>query len=158
MPIAKLKNFLDDQHVQYISIIHSRAHTAQETAEVAHIPGRQLAKTVMVKLDGKMAMVVLPASEQIDLDLLQGCAGVNSAELADEKEFSALFPQCEIGAMPPFGNLYGMMVYVEEDLTTAGTIAFNAGSHLELIQLSYNDFERLVKPRIVRIASTYTAA
>ncbi len=150
MPVQKLKEFLDQNRVKYVVITHSPAHTAQEIAASAHIPGREMAKTVIVKLDGRMAMAVLPASELIDLDLLADAAFAQRAELADEDEFRDRFPDCELGAMPPFGNLYGMDVYVAEELTQDEEIAFNAGSFTELVRMSYADFARLVKPRILR--------
>lgn len=156
MPSAKLKEYLDSENIKYVSIIHSRAYTAQETAESAHIPGKELAKTVMVKIDGEMAMAVLPASDRIDFDLLRGSADATNVTLADETEFNSMFPESEVGAMPPFGNIYGMDVYVEESLSDDKEIAFNAGSHSELIKLSYSDFERLVKPKIVRISNRYS--
>ena len=155
MPAKKLKEFLDSENIKYISIMHSRAYTSQETAEMAHISGKELAKTVMVKLDGQMAMAVLPADEQIDLDLLKSNTNAKKAVLATEDQFRNLFPQCETGAMPPFGNLYGQDVYVEESLTADETIAFNAGSHSELIQLNFSDFKRLVKPKVVRMSTRY---
>ena len=156
MPSAKLKEYLDSENIKYVSIIHSRAYTAQETAESAHIPGKELAKTVMVKIDGEMAMAVLPASDRVDFDLLRGVADAANVTLADEAEFNSIFPESEVGAMPPFGNMYGMDVYVEESLSDDKEIAFNAGSHSELIKLSYSDFERLVKPKIVRISNRYS--
>ena len=155
MPAGKLKEFLDSENIKYISIMHSRAYTSQETAEMAHISGKELAKTVMVKLDGRMAMAVLPADEQIDLDLLKSNTNAKKAVLATEDEFRNLFPQCETGAMPPFGNLYDQEVYVEESLAADETIAFNAGSHSELIQLSYKDFARLVNPKVIRMSTRY---
>jgi Ala-tRNA(Pro) deacylase len=151
MPIQKLKDYLDDHHTKYVTIRHSRAYTAQETAQSAHIPGKELAKTVMVKVDGKMAMVVVPASEHVDLSELRRLIGAGKVELADELEFKSLFPDCEIGAMPPFGNLYGMEVFASKNLAEDEQIAFNAGSHTELIKLAYRDFESLAAPKIVRI-------
>lgn len=153
MPVARLKEFLDSHNVKYVTISHSPAITAQEIAASAHIPGKELAKTVMVKIDGKMAMAVLPASHQVDFDLLKEVTGAERVELATEKEFSDLFPQCEVGAMPPFGNLYGMDVIVSKNLAEDDQIAFNAGSHTELIRLAYNDFERLVGPKVVRLSA-----
>ena len=150
MPVRKLKDFLDSHHVKYVTISHSPAYTAQEIAASAHIPGKELAKTVMVKIDGKMAMAVLPASYKVDFDLLKEVAGASSAELASEEEFKDMFPECEVGAMPPFGNLYEMEVFVAESLAEDEEIAFNAGSHTELIRLTYEDFERLVKPKVVQ--------
>ncbi len=157
MPARKLKEFLDANGVKYITITHSRAYTAQEVAASAHIKGKDLAKVVMVVLDDKMAMVVLPASYQIDFDLLKAATGSNMVRLATEAEFQEMFPECETGAMPPFGNLYGMDVYVAEELTQDEEIAFNAGSHTELIRMAYRDFERLVRPKVVRIAARQTA-
>ncbi|MBI5677553.1 MAG: YbaK/EbsC family protein [Planctomycetes bacterium] len=149
MPVQKLKEFLDSHNIKYVVISHSRAFTAQETAASAHVPVKELAKTVMVKIDGKMAMAVLPASCKVDFDLLKKATGVATIEIANEKEFKDLFPECEIGAMPPFGNLYGMDVFVTESLTEDKEIAFNAGSHRELVKMAYKDFERLVKPKVV---------
>jgi Ala-tRNA(Pro) deacylase len=146
MPVKKLKEFLDSSGVKYVSIVHSMAYTAQEIAATTHIPGKEIAKTVMVKLDGKMAMAVLPASYRVDFDLLQEAAGASNVELADEDEFKGMFPECDIGAMPPFGNLYGMDVFVAETLAEDEEISFNAGSHTELIKMAYKDFENLAKP------------
>jgi Ala-tRNA(Pro) deacylase len=151
MPVKKLKDFLDKNGVKYVSIRHSPAFTAQEIAASAHIPGKELAKTVMVKLDGKMAMAVLPASFRVDFGLLKKAAGARKAELAGEDEFRGAFPECELGAMPPFGNLYGMPVYASEALAEDEEIAFNAGSHIEVLKLAYKEFERLVKPTVTRL-------
>ena len=150
MPVQELKNFLDFEHVKYVSIRHSPAYTAQEIAASAHIPGKELAKTVMVKVEGEMAMAVLPASEKVDLPGLRDAIGARRVELASEEEFRNRFPGCELGAMPPFGNLYGMDVYVSESLSRDKEIAFNAGSHTELIRLAYRDFHRLAKPKVLR--------
>jgi Ala-tRNA(Pro) deacylase len=152
MPLRKLKNFLDSENTKYVTISHSTAYTANEVAASAHIPGKELAKTVMVKIDGKMTMTVLPASYKVDFGLLQEATGASKAELASEQEFQDMFPGCEIGAMPPFGNLYGMEVFVDESLCEDEEIAFNAGSHTELIRLSYKDFEKLVKPKVVKFS------
>jgi len=153
MPVKKLKEFLDENKVKYMVCIHSTAYTAQEIAASAHIPGKDVAKTVMVKIDDKMAMAVLPASYRVDFDLLKDGTGAKSVELASEEEFKYLFPDCEIGAMPPFGNLYDMDVYVAASLTEDEEIAFNAGSHRELIKLSYKDFAKLVKPKVLKFSA-----
>jgi Ala-tRNA(Pro) deacylase len=105
MPLNKLKAYLDDHNIRYISIKHSKAYTAQEIAESVHIPGKEVAKTVMIKINGQMAMAVLPATERVDFDLLKSVAGTQNVQLAGEEEFKNLFPECEAGAMPPFGNL-----------------------------------------------------
>ena len=152
MPVNILKEFLDSEDVKYVSITHSPAFTAQQVAASAHIPGKELAKSVVVKMDGKLAMAVLPASFKVDFDLLREASGAERVELAGEAEFKEAFPGCEVGAMPPFGHLYGLDVYVAETLAEDDEIAFNACSHTELIRLSYADFERLVKPKTVRIS------
>jgi Ala-tRNA(Pro) deacylase len=150
MPVKKLKEYLDNQGIEYVTINHSLAYTAQRIAAAAHISGKDLAKTVMLKADGKMMMTVLPASCKINLDLLKDGIKAGKLELATEKEFKDLFPDCEVGAMPPFGNLYSMETYVAEKLAEDEEIAFNAGSHRELIKLSFNDFKDLVKPKIIK--------
>ena len=149
MPVKRLKEFLDHNKVKYVTIAHSLAYTAQEIAALTHIKGRELAKTVMVKLDGKLAMTVLPASEKVELELLEVLAGVGKAEIATEADFANTFPDCELGAMPPFGNLWGIPVYVAKHLAEDEEIAFNAGSHTELIRMSYADFESIVQPRVL---------
>ena len=156
MSATKLKEYLDQENIKYTCINHTVAYTAPETAQSAHIPGNEMAKTVVVKLDGKHAMVVLPAQDHVDLELLKGVSGAKDASLATETEFMSHFPECEVGAMPPFGNLYHMDVYVEEALSNDEVIAFNACSHNELIELPYNDYVQIVKPKIVRISTKYS--
>lgn len=153
MPATKLKEFLEAKRVKYSVLTHSTAYTAQEIASLAHIRGQELAKTVIVKVDGRMAMAVLPASRQVDLSLLRGYARARTVSLATEAEFRDLFPGCETGAMPPFGNLYDVPVFVDECLSKDKEIAFSAGTHNELIRLSYEDFARLVQPRVVALAA-----
>ena len=157
MPLNKVKTFLDEHGTKYVVISHSKAFTAQGIAAIAHVSGKELAKTVIIKLDGALAMAVLPASYQVDLEELRRRTGVNNAELATEREFKQHFPDCETGAMPPFGNLYGIPVYVDETLTLDREIAFNAGSHYELIKMSFRDFERLVKPEVMEFSSAHAA-
>lgn len=152
MPVQKLKEFLDRERIRYVTIIHSRAYTAQEIAASAHIPGKDVAKSVIVKLDGKMAMAVLPASYKVDFDLLKEATGAKKVELATEKEFKDKFPDCEVGAMPPFGNLYDMEVFAAYSLREDEEIAFNAGTHTELMKVSYADFERLAKPVLLKFS------
>lgn len=151
MAISKLKAFLDEHQVKYVTVSHSKAFTAQEVAASAHISGDRLAKVVIVKLDGELAMVVLPASDRLDLDRLKQDTEAGSVELADEDEFKSRFADCELGAMPPFGNLYEVPVYVAERLREQDQIAFNAGTHTELVQLAYDDFERLAEPELVSL-------
>jgi len=156
MPLNKVRSFLDQHHIKYVVISHSKAYTAQGIAAVAHIKGQELAKTVIVKLDGVLGMAVLPASFQVDLLALKKAAGVKDAALASEREFKQHFPDCETGAMPPFGNLYSIPVYVDEALTRDTEIAFNAGTHLELIRMSCADFERLVKPLVLPFSTRHS--
>ncbi len=152
MPIRKLKAFLDENGVKYVTITHSPAFTAQEVAASAHIPGKEIAKTVMIKVDGKMAMAVLPATYKVDLEQLRQAIGAKTLELATEEEFKDLFPECELGAMPPFGNLYGMDVFMAAALAEDEEIAFNAGTHTELIKMAFPDYVRLVHPVELRFA------
>lgn len=152
MPIKKVKDYLDNNKIKYVIISHSPAFTALEVAATTHVSGQQLAKTVMVKLDGRMSMIVLPANYKIDFNLLKEITGARKIELADEDEFISIFPKCEVGAMPPFGNLYNLEVFVSETLTLGEEIAFAAGSHSEVIKMSYKDFAMLVKPIVMKIS------
>ncbi len=149
MPLLKLRKFLDAQNVRYVTITHSPAFTAQEVAAAAHIPGKEMAKAVMVKIDGEMTMVVLPSTMKVDFTLLLDATGAQEVELAHEKEFKNLFPDCALGTMPPFGHLFGVRTLVAEELTEDEEIAFNAGSTTEVIKLAYRDYERLVQPRVL---------
>lgn len=150
MAEKKVIDFLDKENVKYILLKHSPAYTSQEIAASAHIPGKELAKTVIIKIDGRFAMAVLPASYKISFNELKEMLGENSVRLAYEQEFLDKFPDCEIGAMPPFGNLYDMEVFVAESLTEDEEIAFNACNHTELIKMKFKDFENLVKPTILK--------
>lgn len=149
MSLQQLRVFLDQNKVKYLTITHSPAHTAQEIAQAAHVPGNQMAKTVMVKIDGEMAMVVLPATMKVDFTRLLEATGAQTVELAQEREFVGLFPDCAVGTMPPFGNLYGIRTFVAEELTEDEEIAFNAGSATEVITLAYRDYARLVQPHLL---------
>ena len=157
MPATKLKEFLDSHNIKYVSITHSKAYTAQGIAAAAHISGKELAKTVMIAIDGEMAMAVLPASEQVNLDSLKTALKAKKVDLASERQFRDRFADCELGAMPPFGNLYNLKVIVDETLTHDKEIAFNAGTHLELIKLAYSDFQTLVQPTVLRFSRRATA-
>jgi len=149
MPTATLKELLDREGIKYITIQHSLAYTAQEVAAAAHVPGKEMAKTVVAKLDGKPALVVLPAGEKVNFDKLRAKTGARDVELATEQEFAGLFPGCELGAMPPFGNLYGLDTYVSPTLAADDEIAFNAGTHTEVVKMPYRDFERVVHPKAI---------
>jgi Ala-tRNA(Pro) deacylase len=148
MPTRKLQALLMENRVAHQVIPHRVAFTATAVAGAAHIPGREIAKTVVVNLDGHHALAVLPANRKVDLERLRVATGARSAALVDEREFAGEFPECEPGAMPPFGSLYGLPVYVEPHLAQDDNIAFNAGSHTELVRMAYQDFERLAHPTI----------
>jgi len=152
MPVTALKEFLDANGVKYVTMTHSPAYTANEVAASAHVPGKEMAKTVIVRVDDHLAMAVLPASCMISFDQLRNAIGVAHVTLATEAEFRERFPECEVGAMPPFGNLYGLDVYVADELAEDTEIVFNAGSHTEAIRLAYADFDRLVKPLTMTFA------
>jgi Ala-tRNA(Pro) deacylase len=154
MPARSLQTFLDSHQIKYVTIRHSPAYTAQEIAASAHISGKQLAKTVIVKLDGQLAMAVLPASDRVDVERLQAAAGARTVALATEQDFQDRFPECEVGAMPPFGPLYGLDVWVAARLAEDEEIAFNAGDHTELIRMAYRDFDRLVQPKVGQFSAT----
>lgn len=149
MPARKLNEYLDSQGVNYVTINHSRTYTATETALAAHINGKEMAKAVILKLDGRLAMAVLPSDRQVHVRRIRKATGAHRVEIAKENEFRDLFPGCETGAMPPFGNLYGMDVLVDDHLMEDEEIAFNAESHTQLMKLRYRDFERLTQPRMM---------
>lgn len=153
MALASLMEYLDTHNVAYIVISHSPAYTAQVVAGLAHISGKELAKTVIVKLDGKLAMAVLPAKFHVDLELLRKMANAKTVALASEDEFKDRFPECETGAMPPFGNLYGIPVFADDSLEKDKEIAFNAGTHRELIRMRWEDFKKLAEPKVIRFAA-----
>jgi Ala-tRNA(Pro) deacylase len=149
MILKRLRDCLDNHNVKYTVISHSPAFTAQEIAATVHISGREVAKTVIVSVDGKKMMVVLPASHMVDFRILREQLKAKDVVLATETEFRDLFPECEVGAMPPFGTLFGMDVISSKALTEDKEIAFNAGSHRELVQMQYQDFAEIVAPRLM---------
>lgn len=154
MPIlTKLREFLDQNKVQYEVITHRQAFTAQEVAAAEHVPGKQLAKVVILRSGASFLMAVLPAPYRVDLDRAKAALAKPDLVLASEQEFAGLFPQCEAGAMPPFGNLYGLPVYVDQILTRDEVIVFNAGTHTQTVKMKYADFARLVQPAVSSFAT-----
>lgn len=143
----RLEDFLRKNNVDFKTFTHPEAFTAQEIAAAMHIKGRELAKSVMIKADGRMIMAVLPASSRIDIPKLKDAVH-QDVKIATEAEFKQLFPDCEPGAEPPFGNLYDVETIVDESLTRDEHIYFNAGNHYEAVEMDYKDFEKLVKPRV----------
>jgi Ala-tRNA(Pro) deacylase len=152
MPLSKLRKFLDSHHIRYLVISHSLAYTAQGIAARVHLSGKKLAKTVIVKIDGVLAMAVVPASLHVDLDRLKKLTGAQRVEIASEHEFKDAFPDCETGAMPPFGNLYDMAVYADTGLAENEEITFSAGTHRELVRMNWLDMVRLVNPLVGNLA------
>jgi Ala-tRNA(Pro) deacylase len=146
MPCDKLLDYLTENGVDFELTEHPKAYAAQDVAHKAGVPGRAFAKTVLVKLDGLLAMAVVPAEHKVNFHMLREVAGAETISLATEDDFELRFPDCELGAMPPFGNLYGMRVLVDEHLRDTDIMVFNAGSHTEVITMPYADFLRLVEP------------
>jgi len=159
MPIhTKLREFLDASGVAYEVRSHLQAFTAQEVAAAQHVPGREMAKVVIVRAGREFLMAVLPAPQRVDLGQLGAAAGKPDLHLATEAEFAGLFPACEAGAMPPFGNLYGLPVWVDQALTRDKDISFNAGTHEQTVRMAYADFARLVQPRVASFGMQARAA
>jgi Ala-tRNA(Pro) deacylase len=156
MPTDRLVSFLDRNEVDYATLAHSEAYTARAVASAVHLPATEIAKTVMIKIDGELAMAVLPASRDVDLEILEAVLGADRVRLAGESHFKRHFPDCETGAMPPFGNLYGMKVFVDEGLTHDRVIAFQAGNHSEAIRMAYQDFARLVRPEVLSFSTPHS--
>lgn len=149
MPSKALEEYLRKNNVKYSCINHPVAYASKEVSHVSHIPEQDLAKTVIINAGKKMVMVVLPSSVSVDFQSLRKSLHENDVSLATEKEFSKQFPDCELGAMPPFGNLYNMEVYVDKSLSHNTEIAFNAGTHNEVVKLLYKDFDKLVHPKVI---------
>lgn len=143
-----IEHFLDAQHVSYSVMHHRPAFTAQEEAAVTHVPGRRWAKTVACIADDTPILAVVPAPSRIDVDRLRAVSGAREIRLASEREFGPMYPDCETGAMPPFGPLYGQPVFVDRSLTGDEEIVFNAGSHREAVRMRYDDFDRVVHPTV----------
>ena len=152
MPIlTKLKEMLDGAKVPYEIFNHPLAYTSQEIAATQHVPGKEIAKVVILHVDGTLVMAVVAGSHKIGLDTVRSSLGAFSVRLATEDEFVSRFPGCEIGAMPPFGNLFGMKVIVDPALEKDKYIYFNAGNHVQTVRLAYKDFVALVKPEVARL-------
>ncbi|MFN8007807.1 MAG: YbaK/EbsC family protein [Terriglobia bacterium] len=151
---SRLLDYLDQNKVWYVRMSHPRAYTAQEIAAVQHIPGSEMAKTIILKADEDFVMMVVPATKRIAIETLKEKLPYREITFATEYEFAWLFPDSEVGAMPPFGNLYDLTVYVDKSLSTHKEIVFNAGTHAETIRMLYKDFEALVRPKIIDLFSS----
>jgi len=153
MPLLeKLRVFLNENHAEYTHTVHPIAYTAREVALAEHLPAREVAKTVVIHGDSGYHMLVLPASKLVDFQELRIALGLSHARMVPETELNRLFPDCELGAMPPVGNLYGMPVYLDSVLASEDVITFNAGTHRDVVHMSTAEFRRLVRPTIVSLA------
>jgi Ala-tRNA(Pro) deacylase len=150
---AKIKQYLDQNNAPYQVILHEEVYTAQELAQALHVPGKELVKVVIIKADDRYCMAVLPATRKIDLSALRSLLNTATLTIATEQELKALFPEAEIGAMPPFGNLAALETWVDESLTADEYITFNAGTHYEAIRMHYADFERLALPHVASFST-----
>ena len=150
MASARLRELLERSSVPYQTLSHPTSIDAQRTADRLHVRGDEVAKTVGVRVDGRLCLVVLPASDHVDLERLRQGLGAREVELADPDELREAFPDCEVGAMPPFGSLYGVEVFVSPRLREDERITFKAGSHEEAICMRYGDYGRLAAPTVVR--------
>ena len=153
MAVNELMNYLDSNQIKYVTVNHSQAYTAQEIAAVAHISGKEMAKSVIFRIDDSYCMVVVPANYWVDCENLKEITGAGFVELAREEDFSGFFPNCEVGAMPPFGHLYKMEVFMDERLLTDTEISFNAGSYSLLIRMALQDYVELANPVIVSLST-----
>ncbi|MBN2039915.1 MAG: YbaK/EbsC family protein [Spirochaetes bacterium] len=149
MKCEKVRNYLDENHIPYQTITHFRTYSAQQTAHSVHRHGKELAKPIIVKVNGRPIMVVVTANQKVNLTFLKKIFSTIDVELASETDIMKLFPDCECGAMPPFGKFYGMDELISEDLTKDDMIYFNAGNHTELIGMKYSDFAEIIHPRVV---------
>ena len=152
MAIRRTIEFLDGNNVKYVMLKHSPAYAAEDVAASVHVPARTFAKTIAVKLDGQLALAVVPATRQVDLGLLRVAGGASQADIADASEIASRFEGCQVGSMPPFGNLFGLATYVEATLTKRTFIAFNAGSHTDVVVMRFSDYRRLAHPKMARIS------
>lgn len=153
--LKKLKAVLDEAKISYEVYNHPLAYTAQEIASAQHVSGKELAKVVMLMVDGGLVMGVITGNQKIGLYTVKASLGAKEARLATEDEFTSRFPECEIGAMPPFGNLFGLPVVVDPAVEKDEYVYFNAGNHAQTVHLRYKDFERLVTPRLARLTEEH---
>lgn len=154
----RIREFLDENDVQYEWLPHPQAYAAQEVAHSLHISGKRLAKTVILDFDGRLIMAVLPAAHHLDLNKLKEALAAKRLEMLPESELTELFPDCDLGAIPPFGNLYGMDVWVDHSLTESDEFVFTAGTHRDAVRMDYSDYAGLVNPHVGRFSEIVPAA
>lgn len=156
MPMSStLKSYLNEQGIRYVHRTHPRVFTAQEVAAIEHIPGIELAKAVVLSADNEMVMAVLPASYVVNLETFKQYLGVSKMQLAAESELREIFPTCELGAVPPLGNLFGLRVFCDSSLERDREIEFNAGTHTDTIRMDFADFVRLARPKMLQFADKH---
>ena len=153
MPVARLADLLEAEGVEYEVIHHKTDYTALQAAQDTETPGWEFAKTVVLEAGGESVLAVLPAPARIDREKLGAVVGKGVALLADESRMRELFPDCDVGAEPPFGTLYDLPVYVDTHLADDEYITFNAGTHEEAVRMRYSDFERLARPTVCAIVA-----
>jgi Ala-tRNA(Pro) deacylase len=154
----RIREYLDENDVQYEWLPHPQAYTSQEVAHSLHISGKRLAKTVLLDADGLLVMAVLPASLRLSLGKIQEELHAKRVEMLAESELAELFPDCDLGAIPPFGNLYGMDVLVDGSLAGSEELVFTAGTHRDAIRMRYKDFAALANPRVGHFAEMLSIA
>ena len=155
--LGKLQELLEKHQVSYTHHVHATAYTAKEVASMEHLPNHRFAKVVVFTGEEGIGMAVLPADYVVDMQELRVALGLKRARLATEKELAEQFPDCELGAMPPVGNLYNMPTFVESSLTEEERIAFNAGTHRDVIYIRFEDYKRLASPTIIHFSRLATA-
>jgi Ala-tRNA(Pro) deacylase len=154
---TRLRELLDAEGLKYVVTSHSQAFTAQEVAQRLHVSGREMAKTVVLRTAGGLALAVVRAPDRVDLERAGAILG-EDVSLASEREFERAFPDCEMGAMPPFGNLYGLPTLVDEELAKDQEIVFNAGTHTDAIRMAFRDFTTAAQPRLARVSESTAPA
>jgi Ala-tRNA(Pro) deacylase len=150
--LEKLRVFLDENHAEYTHTVHPLAYTAREVASAEHLPPREVAKVVVIFGDNDYHMIVVPANRLVDFQEVRLTLGLTHSRMATEDEISRLFPDCELGAMPPLGNLYGIPVYLDSCLAAEEMIAFNAGTHRDVIHMKTADYQKLAAPKVISLA------
>jgi Ala-tRNA(Pro) deacylase len=153
----RIRDYLDSQKALYEWLPHPQAFTAQEVAHALHVSGKRLAKTVVLNADGRLVMAVLPASHRLTMSELKAALEVRHLEMLPENELAKLFPDCDLGALPPFGNLYGIEVWVDAVVAESGEIVFTAGTHVDAVRMKYSDYAELAKPHVSRFSEIWAS-
>ena len=153
----RIRDYLDSQKAPYEWLPHPQAFTAQEVAHSLHVSGKRLAKTVILNADGRLVMAVLPASHRLIMPELKAALEVRRLEMLPESELAKIFPDCDLGAIPPFGNLYGIEVWVDRPVEESGELVFTAGTHVDAVRMKYSDYAELVKTHVGRFSELWAS-